>query len=245
MSVEYFGLVFVTHTTKANVYELKTKTPAHNLIVFGVGRHAELLAWLFQEDSEFQVIGFCQDGLTEGSEDTLLCGLPVFSLDTVFTRFSPKEVYIHIAIGTNVIRQKYFAIFQEKGFGFASYISSYSRVWKDLQTGENCFIGQGAVIQPKVTIGDNTIVMGASIGHHTRIGSHVLISCPAIGGSVTIGDYSFVGMNAIIREKLTIGCHNIIGAGTVILHDTGDDEVYSVPSTPKRKISAKDVKVFK
>jgi len=224
---------------------LKTKIPGHNLIIFGVGKHAELLAWLFQEDSEFQVIGFCQESPVESAESALLCDLPVYSLDTVLNRFSPKDVYIHVAIGSNVIRQKYFAVFQAKGYKFASYISSYARVWKDLQTGENCFIGQGAVIQPKVTIGDNTIVMGASIGHHTRIGSHVLISCPAIGGSVTIGDYSFVGMNAILREKITIGCQNIIGAGTVILHDTGDDEVYSVPSTPKRKISAKDVKVFK
>jgi UDP-3-O-[3-hydroxymyristoyl] glucosamine N-acyltransferase len=87
--------------------------------------------------------------------------------------------------------------------------------------------------------------MGAGIGHHTVIGSHCLLSNPVLGGSVIVGQRTFIGMNAIIREKVNIENSNIIGAGTIILKDTLDNEVYSMASTPARPVSSDQIKLFK
>ena len=46
------------------------------------------------------------------------------------------------------------------------------------------------------------------------------------GESVTIGDYSFIGLGALLCPSITIGERNIIGAGTLITKNTKDDEVY-------------------
>lgn len=190
-------------------------------------------------------LAFCFDEAFGIPKEKSLLNLPVLSLTEAVEKYKKEEVLFHVAVGNNQIRTKYFHQIQSLGYSFASYISSFARCWKDLEIGENCFISQGAVIQPMVSLGDNTIVMGASIGHHTRIGSHVLLSNPVIGGSVEIGDFTFIGMNAVIREKCRIGKQNIIGAGSIIMHDTQDDEVYSVPSTKKRSISASQVSLFK
>ena len=69
--------------------------------------------------------------------------------------------------------------------------------------------------------------------------SHVVVS-----GGVSIGDYSFIGVNATIRDHVRIGRNNVIGAGALILRDTGDFEVYTqagaelskVPSNRLRRI---------
>jgi sugar O-acyltransferase (sialic acid O-acetyltransferase NeuD family) len=218
---------------------------ASNIIIFGTGKHAELACFLFREDTPLRPVCFCFDESYGTPPEKSLLDLPVLSLKDVLEKYQNNEVLFHVAIGNNLVREKYFHYIQSLGYRFASYISSFARCWKDLKTGENCFISQGAVIQPMVTLGNNTIVMGASIGHHTRIGSHVLLSNPVIGGSVEVGDFTFIGMNAVIREKINIGRQNIIGAGSIIMNDTQDDEVYSVPSTKKRSISASQVTLFK
>jgi acetyltransferase-like isoleucine patch superfamily enzyme len=57
-----------------------------------------------------------------------------------------------------------------------------------------------------------------------------------ISGSVTIGEGSFVGVNATIRDNVTVGSHNVLGAGTLILANTPDDAVFMGEATPMSKV---------
>jgi len=55
-----------------------------------------------------------------------------------------------------------------------------------------------------------------------------------VSGTVTVGEYSFIGVNATIRDNISIGKENVIGTGVIILEDTEDRAVY--PSTGTEKI---------
>src|SRR5690606_19662227 len=116
-----------------------------------------------------------------------------------------------------------------------------ANTWPDLEVGDNCFIGEGSVLQPYLKIGANSILFSARLGHHTKIGDHVLLSGAVTGGNVTIGDYSFVGMNAVIQQNLVIGEKNIIRMGVSIKKSAQNYEVYSSTTSIKRKVKFEDI----
>src|SRR5690606_4756012 len=103
-----------------------------------------------------------------------------------------------------------------------------------LKTGENVFISEDTAIQPFVEIGNNTILIGARIGHHSIIGSNVLLSLSFVGANCKIGNNSFIGLNSAIKPGVSIGNFNIIGMGCNIIKNTKDREVYSAPKAQKR-----------
>ena len=66
------------------------------------------------------------------------------------------------------------------------------------------------------------------VSHNTIIDDHCFItSSVSIAGHVTIGKYSFLGMNCTIKNRIKIGKKCIIGAGAVILRNTKDKQVFS------------------
>ena len=43
-------------------------------------------------------------------------------------------------------------------------------------------------------------------------------------GSVSVGDNTFVGANAVIKQGVKIGKDVVVGAGTVVIRDIPDNE---------------------
>lgn len=215
-----------------------------NIIIFGAGRQAELTHYFFTHDSPRTVVAFCVESNYHTADRSRLFDLPVLRLEEDLDGYPPADYCFHVAIGRNRERAAVFRRLQERGYSFANFVSSRATVWPDLELGQNVFIGQATSIQPFVQIGDNSIILGSLIGHHTRIGSHVLLSCAAIGGGATVGDLTFIGLNAAVGDDVSIGRSNVIGAGCVLTHDTAEDSVYSNDATIKRKMSAARLRLF-
>ena len=65
-----------------------------------------------------------------------------------------------------------------------------------------------------------------------------------VSGGCDIGDNTFIGVNATLRNHIKIGKSNVIGAGSLILNDSEDNKVFveagteasKVPSNKLRKI---------
>lgn len=115
-------------------------------------------------------------------------------------------------------------------------------VYPDLTYDENIFIDDGTGIHPFSTIGDNTLLLGAKIDHHCRMGSQVLLSACSLAGNLQVGDNSFIAISADVQQNTAIGKGSIIGMGSIIVSSTADGSVYTEPPATKPRVSSDDVK---
>lgn len=210
-----------------------------SLFIYGVGGLADYAAYVFENDSEFEVIGSCIEKKYLYKNPKDMRDIKIY--EELEEKLLQENTFLFIAVGNNIVRERIYQNAKQKGIKLASYISLKASTWPNLEIGDNCFIGEGSVIQPFVKIGSNTILFGARIGHHCVIGDHVLLSGPTIGGNVKIGDYSFLGLNSVVLQNLEIGPKNIIGMGVSIKSSTGEGEVYSSTTFIKRKVKFDDI----
>ena len=209
------------------------------LFIYGVGGFAEYAAYVFENDSDYEVVGTCIEKNYLENNPRDLNNLNVY--EEIEDLLLQEHTYLFIAVGNNVVRERIYQMSKQKSIKMATYNSSKASTWANLEIGDNCFIGEGSVIQPFVRIGSNSIFFSARIGHHCLIGDHVLLSGPTIGGNVRIGNFSFLGLNSVVLQKLEIGPKNIIGMGVSIKTSTGEGDVYSSATFIKRKVKFDDI----
>lgn len=199
------------------------------LVIFGTGEIGELAKFYFENDSEFEVVAFCADD--EYVREDIIFGLPVVAMSDLVAKYPPEEHVAHVAISyreINRIRERKYNELKKLNYQLATYISSRSVHWKDLKHGDNCFILENQTIQPKVVIGNNVMIWsGNHIGHGTRIEDHVYISSHVvISGNCEIGERSFLGVNAAIKDFVRIGRENFVTMGANVTADSGDGDVH-------------------
>ncbi len=211
------------------------------IIIYGTGSLAEYVGYVFTHDSPYEVAGYCVENQYLPKDTTTQFGLPIYSYEQITDTCPCEEYLLFIAVGNNMVRERLYLDSKSKGYAFANYISSKTTIWDNLKVGENVFIGEGSIIQPFVSIGNNAIFFNTNIAHHSQLGNHLLLSSCTLGGNVIVNDYTFIGMNSTINQNVVIGYHNIIGSGCIIPKNTEDDSVYSNSSTIKRTISAKQI----
>jgi UDP-3-O-[3-hydroxymyristoyl] glucosamine N-acyltransferase len=150
-----------------------------------------------------------------------------------------KPALPRITQGENVIIEKG-AVIGAEGFSFERtpqgslerfphiggvYIGDFVRI------GSNTLVERG-------TFNDTIILSGTQIdglvmiGHNSIIGKDCVIVCGAmICGSVKVGDRTWIGAGAVIRDGVTIGRDCCIGMGAVVVKDVPNNTmVMGVPA---------------
>ena len=201
----------------------------NKLVIFGIGDIAKLAHYYFSLDSNYEVTAFTVD--KQFMDGDVFQGLPVVDFKEIVDRFPPATHKMFIAISyakMNRIRaQKYFKV-KDMGYQLATYISSRCTFLTNKPVGDNCFILEDNTIQPFVEIGSNvTLWSGNHIGHETIIEDHCFISSHVVvSGHVHIHEYCFIGVNATLRNSITIAPETLVGAGAIIMRDTVAKGVY-------------------
>lgn len=200
-----------------------------DVVIFGTGSFAQVASVYLSLDSDYRVAAFTVH--SEYIREASLRGLPVKSFETICQSHPPQDYAMFVAIGfsrRNRARSRIYALAKEKGYEMISYVSSKALIWDEVPVGDNCFIFENNVIQPFVSIGNNTVIWGGShIGHHSVIGNHCFIAPHAvISGNCTIEDGCFIGVNATVRDGIRVTRNSLIGAGSLILHDTIEGGIY-------------------
>jgi sugar O-acyltransferase (sialic acid O-acetyltransferase NeuD family) len=199
------------------------------LVIFGAGDVARLAHYYFTRDSKHKVAAFTVDeNYRQG--DTFL-ELPLIPFEEVAEHYPPEEYQMFVALSysrMNKLREEKYTHAKRKGYELASYVSSRCSFLTDHSIGDNCFILEDNTIQPFVKIGnDVTLWSGNHIGHDTVIEDHCfLASHIVVSGNVRIRRNCFIGVNATLRNSITIAPETLIGAGAVIMKDTVEKGVY-------------------
>jgi sugar O-acyltransferase (sialic acid O-acetyltransferase NeuD family) len=199
------------------------------IVIFGAGDIARLAHFYFTRDSAHDVAGFAVDRAYRQSDSFL--GLPLVDAEEATTRFPPGEYDMFVALSyakMNRLRAAKYDAMKAAGYRLASYVSSRCSYLSDTPPGDNCLILEDNTIQPFVTIGNNvTLWSGNHIGHDATIEDHCFItSHVVVSGYVRIGTRTFIGVNATLRNSITIAPDTLIGAGAIIMKDTKPKEVY-------------------
>lgn len=209
------------------------------LVVFGARQIAEVCAFYFDHDSEYEVVAFTVDG--EFLQEDVFAGRPVVASEEIARTHPPDNHEMFIAVSykqMNQFRAKKYHSAKAMGYTLARYVSSKAITWPDLSLGDNSFVMEANVVQPFASIGSNTILWsGNHIGHHSRIGDHCfLASHIVVSGNVEIGDHCFIGVNAALRDGITVSPRCLIGAGAILTRDTKADEVYAPAATTASRV---------
>src|SRR4026208_634434 len=193
------------------------------LVIFGAGDIARLAHFYFNRDSDHEVVAFTVDQKYREVETFL--DLPLVSFEEVSTRYPADQYQMFVALSyarMNKLREEKYRAAKEKGYELVSYVSSRCSFLTDHPVGDNCFILEDNTIQPFVTIGNNvTLWSGNHIGHDAVIEDHCfLASHIVVSGYVRIRNNCFIGVNATLRNSITIAPGTLIGGGAVIMKDT-------------------------
>ena len=204
------------------------------VVVFGVSQWAELAHFYLTHDSPHDVVAFTLD--RDYIETTLYKDLPVVPFDEVEQSYPPDEFKMFIPMSfkkmNHVRADKYYAA-KKKGYELISYVSSKATTFPGFECGDNCFILEDNTIQPFVKIGSNVVLWsGNHLGHSSVIKDHVMItSHVVISGCCTVEEFSFLGVNATVRDETIIARETLVGMGVTILKDTKEFEVYKASGT--------------
>ncbi len=216
------------------------------LVIFGLGRMAEIISYYFINEAQRDIAYFCIDEQYKDRE--IFNGIPVITQTDLLKKFSNKDIEFFIAIGykkVNLIRKNKYLELKSLGFNFASFVSKNCNYNSQNKVGQNTFIFEDNTIQPFVSIGNNVILWsGNHIGHHAQINDHCfLTSQVVISGGCSIGEQTFIGVNSTIVDSLKIGERNIIGAGSLINTNTDPDSVYIAEAAKKSKVPSNRIKL--
>lgn len=215
------------------------------LVLIGAGEFALIANEYFTHDSDYDVVAFSVN--RDYIKDDVVDGKPVVPYEEMEARYPPEEFSVFVAIPAsqlNRLRKRFYFELKEKGYRFATYVSSRAFCWRNAIIGENTFIFENNVIQPYVEVGNNCILWsGNHVGHRTVIRDHVFVASHAvISGYCDIGEGCFVGVNSTLNDNVKIAENCIIGSGSLVVKNTEAERVYvGSPARPVPNKSSFDV----
>lgn len=211
------------------------------LIIFGVGKIAEVIHYYAISECGFEVVAFCVDA--EYKKEDSFKGLQVISFEEVEKKFPPAKYDMFIAVGyhdLNKLRETKCNEAKEKGYQLVSVISPLCNIPSDVTIGWNCFVMPPSIIHPCVQIKNNVFIFsGAMVAHHSIIEDHCwLTSCCNISGNVHIGVNTFVAVNATVGHSVKIGKKCFLGANSLVTKDLEDEKVVIAESSKPIRLNS-------
>ena len=190
-----------------------------SVILIGGGGHSKVVIDCVQS-SGGQVVGILDDGIAVG---TSVLGVPVLGRIEDYKEYLQHQFLI--AIGNNSIRRR---ISQELQVKWYTAIHSSAVVSPYASIGVGTVVMPRAVINAGAIIGSHCIVnTGVIVEHDNHIADYVHLSPAAsLGGTVSVGEETHIGIGATVRNNINIcgGC--TIGAGAAVVKNITEPGTY-------------------
>ena len=205
-----------------------------DVIIIGAGGHAKVIADIIYKSGD-NLIGFLDDNLANKGKEIYL-GKKVLGTTKDIENYNKN--YFIIGIGNNSIRKK---INNENNLKLYTAIHPSAIIAQDVKIGTGSVIMAGVVINPGTVIGKNCIINTcSSLDHDNLLEDYVHISPGAhLAGTVTIKEGTWICTGAIVKNNITIGKNNIIGAGATVIKNIEEEGCTFVGIPVKKLIKTK------
>ena len=201
-----------------------------DVIIIGAGGHAKVIADIIYKSGD-NLIGFLDDNLANKGKEIYL-GKKVIGTTKDIEIYNKN--YFIIGIGNNSIRKK---INNENNLKLYTAIHPSAIIAQDVKIGTGSVIMAGVVINPGTVIGKNCIINTcSSLDHDNLLEDYVHISPGAhLAGTVSVKEGTWICTGAIVKNNITIGKNNIIGAGGVVIKDIIEENTTYIGVPARRK----------
>ena len=188
----------------------------------GLGREVLELAKIINDrDKRWDGFVFIVDGAAVSEVN----GVKVIEYEDAKKKFDGLEVII--GIGEPAVREEKFNLLKNDGIATPSLIHPDVHVPDTVKIGEGTVIQYGCFISSDITIGDNVFVQPqCNIGHDDELADGCIISgFGNLGGYVSIGKYTYIGLSVAVKERVNIGNYSIVGMGAIVYKDIPDEMI--------------------
>ena len=213
------------------------------IIIFGIEDFAELAHYYLENDSNHEVVAFSVNEKYL-PENKTFCGLPIVAFENIEELYLPVDYKFFAPMSPNKmnrLREQAYLAIKAKGYRLISYISSKATLFGN-KIGDNCFILEDNTIQPFTTIGNNVILWsGNHIGNHSVINNHIMFTSHVVlSGHCVVEDYCTLGVNATIRDGITLSKGTFVAMAASIIKSTEEWGMYKGNPANKSERSTKD-----
>lgn len=167
---------------------------------------------------------------------TLIAGIPVVG---ALSEAAERDEQLLICVGPSASRRRIAQRYTELGVEedrYAIFAARSVRIGASSTVGAGSILLDGVVVTADAGIGRHVVVMPNSTITHDDVleDCSTLAAGVALGGSVRVGEAAYVGMNACVRQGISIGAHATVGMGAVVLRDVPPHETWA--GVPARQL---------
>lgn len=149
------------------------------------------------------------------------------------------DYYFAITIGNphSDARQYKASFLEHHGLNPINLIHESAIIDPTVELGRGIQIHAGVIVSPHVRVGDFCILNTRSVVEHDCVLNDAVEVGPGavLCGNVSAQTGAWIGASSVVRQKINIGPHTIVGAGAAVVKDVAAHQI--VVGTPARPLS--------
>jgi acetyltransferase EpsM len=198
------------------------------LLIYGAGGHGCSLTALVRQAGDYEIIGFLDDGVQQGTE---VDGLLVLGGADQLVALAEEGISLAVngvgGVGDLSARLAVYGKLAETGFFCPTVIHTTAFIEDSATLGDGTQVFPLAYVGIRVQVGYGCIInTGAIVSHDCSLAPYVNLSPGAtLAGGVVVGEAALIGMRATVNLNVTVGKRARIGNGATVKSDVPDNGV--------------------
>ena len=175
--------------------------------------------------------------IDDGDVPEIINGIKVHQYEEAKKQFS-SELEIVLAIGEPIIRKRILNTIRNDGIRTPTLIHPDVYIPETTEIGTGVIIQYGCFISCNVKIEDYVFIQPqVNVGHDDVLMEGCMLSgFVNLGGVVTVGKYTYIGLSSCVKQGIRIGNFSIISMGSVVYKDIPDEMIaVGNPARPMKK----------